>query len=175
MNGISMLKRMASYNAWMNQRLFAVCADMGEEERKRNLGAFFRSIHGTLNHILLVDRLWLARIHGRPFTVSSLDQELFSDFEALAAARKETDGDIAFLTETVEADDLGRAISYHSLVSQTETVLPLSTIMLHMFMHQTHHRGQVTAMISRLGYEYGSTDITNLASMHTWKGKQAAS
>src|SRR5690554_6610589 len=64
MNSTAMLKQMADYSHWMNQRLYTVCAGMKDEERKCDLNTFFRSIHGTLNHILLVDRLWFARIHN---------------------------------------------------------------------------------------------------------------
>lgn len=164
MNSTAMLKQMADYSHWMNQRLYTVCAGMKDEERKCDLNTFFRSIHGTLNHILLVDRLWFARIHNETIAIPSFDQELFADFRDLDAARKSTDDDITSLIKSLKAQDFDRVISYTSLVSKTETTLPLGIVMLHLFMHQTHHRGQVTAMISQLGYDYGSTDISYFVS-----------
>jgi uncharacterized damage-inducible protein DinB len=71
---------MANYNRSMNERLYECCAGLSEEARKRNAGAFFKSIHGTLNHLLVGDRVWLGRFTGRLFTPRSLDQELYSDF-----------------------------------------------------------------------------------------------
>ena len=82
---------MAAYNRWMNERLYAVCAEIPDAERKRDRGAFFKSIHGTLNHILVGDKLWLGRFLDEPFPVESLDQELYADFDALRAERERTD------------------------------------------------------------------------------------
>lgn len=76
-------RRMAAYNRWMNERLYALCASLSEEERRRDMGAFFRSVHGTLNHLLLADRVWMGRFLGEPFAVDSLDQQLCADFVTL--------------------------------------------------------------------------------------------
>lgn len=79
------------YNQWMNQKLYTVCKEVPDKTRKKDMGAFFHSVHGTLNHLLLGDRLWMGRFTGTAFPVESLDQELYSDFEALWEARTETD------------------------------------------------------------------------------------
>ena len=76
MLALDTFRTMAHYNRWMNERLYAVCAEIPDGERRRDRGAFFKSIHGTLNHLLLGDRLWMGRFLDRPFTVDSLDQEL---------------------------------------------------------------------------------------------------
>ena len=88
------VQTMAAYNRWMNDKLYAACADISDEERKADRKAFFKSIHGTLNHILLADRVWFGRFIGRPVMVKSLDQELYTDFAALRAERGSTDQDI---------------------------------------------------------------------------------
>jgi uncharacterized damage-inducible protein DinB len=75
----------AAYNAWMNDKLYSACATLPDEERKRDRGAFFHSIHGTLNHILLADSVWMGRFEGQPFVFKSLDQELHSSFDELRA------------------------------------------------------------------------------------------
>lgn len=159
MCAVDMLNLMAEYNRWMNENLCTVCAGMQDEERKRDIGAFFRSIHGTLNHILLVDRLWLARIRKEPITISSLDQELHADFAEFKRARARTDNDITSLARSLEPTRLAEPVSFTSFVSKTEVVLPLGSIMVHLFHHQTHHRGQITTMVSQLGYKYGQADI----------------
>jgi uncharacterized damage-inducible protein DinB len=155
----NMFGHLAEYNRWMNENLCTVCSGMKDEERKRDMGSFFRSIHATFNHILLVDRLWLARIRKEPITVSSLDQELYADFSELTRERTKTDKDIALLVKSLDTKNLIEPVVYTSIVSKTEVVLPLGSILIHLFHHQTHHRGQITAMISQLGYDYGKTDI----------------
>ena len=79
------------YNQWMNHKLYTVCEQVPDEERKQDMGAFFHSIHGTLNHLLLGDRLWMGRFTGTDFPVKSLDQELYRDFKELWRARTDTD------------------------------------------------------------------------------------
>jgi len=81
---------MAAYNRWMNERLYALCAELSDEERKRDLRAFFRSIHGTLNHLLLADRLWLGRFTGELLKIQGLAQELYADFAELRRERART-------------------------------------------------------------------------------------
>src|SRR4029434_3118727 len=87
-------RTMARYNRWMNERLYECCARIPDAERKRDMGAFFKSIHGTLNHLLLADRIWLGRFTGVPFAVTGLDQELYADFAELRRERECTDREI---------------------------------------------------------------------------------
>jgi uncharacterized damage-inducible protein DinB len=81
---------LAEYNHWMNQKLYAICADIPDQKRKQDLGAFFQSIHGTLNHILVGDRLWMGRFTRQPF-LAKLDQILYPDFEELREQREISD------------------------------------------------------------------------------------
>src|SRR5512139_623015 len=93
------LGALARYNRWMNDKLYALAATLSDEARKRDVGAFFKSIHGTFNHLLLADRVWLARFedviapdgHMGPGGIRSLDQELYGDFEELRRERAITD------------------------------------------------------------------------------------
>src|SRR4051794_34903470 len=82
---------MSAYNRWMNDKLYAVCAQLSDEERKRDRGAFFKSIHGTLNHILWGDRAWLGRFDGRQYPSGPVGEWLYEDFAALREARVELD------------------------------------------------------------------------------------
>lgn len=148
------------YNQWMNQTLFAACMVLGDEDRKRDRGVFFRSIHGTLNHLLLADRIWLGRISGSPFAVRALDQELYSSFVELAEARTKTDEDIITLVESLDVSDLSRPVSYRRMSGGGEAkTFPLAVVLSHLFNHQVHHRGQVTALLSQNGLDYGVTDL----------------
>ncbi len=150
---------MAQYNRWMNERLYGVCAEIPDRERKRDRHAFFASIHGTLNHVLLGDRLWLGRFTARPFAVEALDQELYADFDGLRGARAQTDGDILAFSESLDEDALARDFTFTTIVDPGEHVFPFRHVLLHFFNHQTHHRGQVTTLIKQAGYEPGVTDL----------------
>ena len=150
---------MAAYNKWMNVKLYDVCAQLTDGERKKDRAAFFKSIHGTLNHLLLGDKIWMGRFKGRPFPVKGLDQELYSDFEALHRERDRMDGEIvdwaAGLTDEILAADL----EYTSVVNPEKRCYVLWVAVTHFFNHQTHHRGQLTALLSQCGREYGVTDL----------------
>src|SRR5689334_1715037 len=113
---------LAHYNRWMNERLYGLVGGMEDAERKRDRGAFFKSIHGTLNHILLGDRVWLGRFtgdrerygsktaQGETIVVTSMGQELYADFGDLARERAQTDGDILAYVGQLDEQALGRAL-----------------------------------------------------------------
>ena len=105
MDLIAHFQLQAEYNRWMNQSLLAVCDPLPDAMRRRDLGAFFRSVHGTFNHLPLVDRLWLARLEGRDFPVTALDQEVHADWEALKSDRAATDARVLDLVGGLEASD----------------------------------------------------------------------
>lgn len=152
-------RTMAAYNQWMNQRLYEACAGLSDEVRKRDAGCFFRSIHGTLNHLLLADRIWLGRFTDSPFPVASLDQELFADFDELRAAREATDARIHDWATGLRDEDFGGTLRYTSLVNPQPRSYTLWVVATHFFNHQTHHRGQLTALLSQQGVDYGPTDL----------------
>ena len=159
MSALDTFRAMAQYNCWMNERLYAVCADIPDAERRRDRGAFFKSIHGTLNHLLLADRLWLGRFVDRPFKVDSLDQELYADFDELRVQRERTDREILDFSATLDEEALARDFGFTTIVNPGEHVFPFRHVLLHFFNHQTHHRGQVTTLIKQAGYEPGVTDL----------------
>jgi uncharacterized damage-inducible protein DinB len=149
---------MASYNRWMNEKLYTLCATLSDEERKRDRRAFFRSIHGTLNHLLLTDRGWLGRFLGRPWTFRSLDQELYDDFEELRRQRAKTDAAIEDFVAELTAEKLAENFSYTTYAGRSYTHA-LGPALVHLFNHETHHRGQITTLLSQLGIDTGITDV----------------
>ncbi len=157
-------RTMARYNRWMNDRLYALCAELGDAERKRDAGAFFKSIHGTLNHLLLGDRVWMGRFLGKPFAVTSLAQELHSDFAELRSQRAATDDAIAQWAGSLRPEDFQRDLVYTSIVNPAERRLPMWIAVTHFFNHQTHHRGQLTTLLSQRGIDPGVTDLIWLPS-----------
>jgi uncharacterized damage-inducible protein DinB len=150
---------MAAYNRWMNDKLYAVCAQLTDEERKLDRRSFFGSIHRTLNHLLLADRVWFGRFIGRPFKVQGLDQELYADFAELRVERAATDREIEDWTRTLTDAALASKLEYQSIVNPAPRVSDLWVCVTHFFNHQTHHRGQVTALLSQCGKDYGVTDL----------------
>jgi uncharacterized damage-inducible protein DinB len=156
---------MAEYNHWMNQKLYAICADIPDEKRKEDLGAFFKSIHGTLNHLLYGDRAWIGRFIGQPFYTPNMGQNLYENFDELRQAREVMDQQILAWSQQLSEAWLSQPFEYTSNVDQKTRVLPRWLLVTHLFNHQTHHRGQVTTLIKQLGYEPGITDLPWLPSL----------
>jgi uncharacterized damage-inducible protein DinB len=150
---------LAAYNSWMNEKVYAAAALLTDEERKRDLGAFFRSVHGSLNHILLGDRAWLQRFRGEQVTMTSPTDELYGAFEKLRSARRVTDLDIEQFAQGIEDDFADAPFRFWSVTYGKERVVPGWAAVMHMFNHQTHHRGQVTTLLIQLGQDVGVTDL----------------
>jgi uncharacterized damage-inducible protein DinB len=150
---------MADYNAWMNSRLYALCADMTDEERKQDRGAFFGSIHRTLNHILYGDLAFLSRLTGDPAEVPALQGELHSDFGDLRQARETVDARLSDWSATLSQEWLAGDLTFLSKVDNATRTIPRWVTLTHMFNHQTHHRGQITTLLSQMGLDIGPTDI----------------
>jgi uncharacterized damage-inducible protein DinB len=149
---------MANYNEWMNQKLYDLCADLPDTERRLDLGAFFKSIHGTLNHILIGDLIWLGRFTQQPFA-GKVSDELYSDFNQLRAEREKLDRKIVTWAQNLTPDWLEQNLTYISGIDRQTRTLPRWLLVTHMFNHQTHHRGQLTTLLSQMGVDPGVTDI----------------
>ena len=155
---------MARYNRWMNDKLFAVASSLTEAERKQDRGAFFGSIHRTLNHLLLADRVWLGRFTGAKVEdgemapgIRSLDQELYADFAELRRERAKTDDAIDAFVATLTEEKLAGNLRYLRRGAVNE--FPLWHAVAHLFNHQTHLRGQVTTLLMQAGHDPGVTDL----------------
>ena len=150
---------MARYSRWMNERLYATCAAMQDGERKRDRGAFFGSIHGTLNHLLWADRMWLGRFTGPPCTYPQFGDDMFAGFDDLSREREKTDGDMREFAGDVSAEWLAAPLVYKSVVDGRTRRLQAAVAAVHMFNHGTHHRGQLTTLLKQAGIDPGVTDL----------------
>ncbi len=159
MHELSYYTVMAEYNQWMNERLYALCATLPDTLRKADRGAFFGSIHKTLNHLLYGDRVWLGRFTGNPFSAPEMGCYLFDEFAHLRQAREVLDRDLIAWTKTLSVTWLQQPFSYHSNVDGKTRILPTWLLVVHLFNHQTHHRGQLSTLLSQLGYDPGITDL----------------
>jgi uncharacterized damage-inducible protein DinB len=141
---------LAKYNAWANARAYAAARSLPEESYRKNVGAFFGSVHGTLNHLLVADRIWMRRFTGEGDHPARLDAILFEDLPSLDAARKAEDGRIARYVDGLSEEDIGRDLDYATTkgVPQRHS---LRELLSHFFNHQTHHRGQVHTIFTVLG------------------------
>jgi uncharacterized damage-inducible protein DinB len=145
------LRRLARYNRWANQRLYAACAALPRAEYEKARPAFFGSIHGTLNHLLVGDRVWLARIEGRPNPKLRLDDQPCASLEALAVERAAEDERMVWLVDGYREAELGQPLRYTMITRPDPAETPLHLCWLHLFNHQTHHRGQVHDQLSQTG------------------------
>lgn len=142
-------KTLARYNRWANELLYNNCGKLSEEEYFKDRKAFFKSIHGTLNHLLIGDRIWLGRFTNiRPAGISALDQILYSDFESLKTARKAEDEKIIEFVDQLDPLKISENLHYKNL-SGKDQIFQLMLLLTHLFNHQTHHRGQVHNMLSQ--------------------------
>jgi uncharacterized damage-inducible protein DinB len=158
---------MARYNGWMNDKLYAACDKLTDDERKADRGAFFKSIHSTLNHLLWGDAMWLGRFtQGTPlakeYPKAAIGVDLHDDWNALKAARIAMDADIVTWAATLDADWLKCDFSWYSGLTKSTHTRPAWLLVSHMFNHQTHHRGQVTTLLSQRGIDPGDTDLMRM-------------
>jgi uncharacterized damage-inducible protein DinB len=152
--------QLAAYNRWANRRMYDDAASLSDEGRKRPAGLFFGSIHGTLNHLLVADYIWMRRFTGGGPQPERLNQTLHEDFSELRVAREAEDERIvAFVTGT---DAYDRVLEYRNSTGKTFRQ-ELGPALTHFFNHQTHHRGQVHAGLTIAGIrEPASLDLLGL-------------
>jgi uncharacterized damage-inducible protein DinB len=149
----------AHYNAWANHRLYGAAARLSVEQYRADRGAFFKSIHGTLNHLLATDRIWMMRFTGEGGAPARLDTILFETFGELRAAREAEDLRIVNFVESLDDARIAGTIKYRRLSSPEQFEQQLAAALAHWFNHQTHHRGQIHAMLTGLVGEAPELDL----------------
>ncbi|HEY0065239.1 MAG TPA: DinB family protein [Telluria sp.] len=164
---------LASYNRWMNGKLYAAAAALPQQALEQERGAFFGSIIGTLNHLVAGDTIWLRRFATLPAHAAALAPVLalpapsalaaiFStDLAVLGAHRSMLDGVIENWIASLDAAALDASLRYQNL-SGAVNDKPLGSVLLHFFNHQTHHRGQASTLLSQAGVDIGVTDLLML-------------
>lgn len=167
------VRQMAAYNQWMNDKLYQACLSLNPAELVAARGAFFGSVMGTLNHLLVADTIWLKRIQQalpqlavlQPLAEvampASLDALLYDDLTSLTAARQQLDQHMLALAAALDDDDLQQIIGYTNIKGVCFK-RQLFGLLMHVFNHQTHHRGQITTLLSQAGVDVGVTDLLAL-------------
>ena len=149
---------LADYHVWAFEVLYGALLPMGDDQYFADAGLFFRSVHGTLNHLLLADRVWFGRFTDAPYPVASLDAELESDRIELEQAIYAQAGVWETWIGQQSPDGLAGDITYRNLKG-AEFHNALTSTLLHVFNHGTHHRGQVSAAVSGFGYDVPEMDL----------------
>lgn len=157
------VRTMAAYNAEMNRRVYGAAASLSEARRREDVGAFWGSIHGTLSHLLWADQGWMSRFDGweKPGVTLDRSGQFFDGrFDAMTAVRIQADERLATWAGRVDADWLAGELVWFS--GATQHTRPRALLVVHMFNHQTHHRGQAHALLTRFGAETGATDLPSV-------------
>lgn len=141
----------AAYNRWANDRIYDAAATLTEEEFQRDTGVFFKSLMGTLNHILAADRIWMKRFTGQGEAPTALDAILYKDPARLRAAREAEDARIVDWVSSLGAKALAGRFTYMTVTDMRTVSQRLAPALDHFFNHQTHHRGQAHAVLTALG------------------------
>jgi len=150
---------LAAYNAWCNQRLYEAAAKLPATDYRADRGAFFRSLHGTLNHVLVADRIWMRRFTGEGEAPNRLDAILFDELPELRHAREAEDQRIIAYVDRLSDADLAGRIRYQTISNPVSIEQPLAPALIHFFNHQTHHRGQAHCLLTGFGLDAPSFDL----------------
>ncbi|GGD85746.1 damage-inducible protein DinB [Aureimonas endophytica] len=155
----SIYAMLAAYNGWANDRLYDAAERLTHEEFIEDRGLFFRSMMGTLNHLLATDRIWLRRLRGEGEAPDRLDAVLFPEIEPLRAARLAEDRRLVAYVAGLDAARLAATITYSPLTKPGRIEQPVAAVLAHLFNHQTHHRGQAHALLTGFGRDAPSLDL----------------
>lgn len=167
------IRTMAGYNRWMNEKIYAAASRLPPDELAAERGAFFGSVIGTLNHVLVADLIWLKRFARHPTAhaaltplaaiemPSALDQMLYEDFTRLQERRTWLDGVIQAWADSLTADDIEHVLEYANTRGDRFRKR-FAGLVMHFFNHQTHHRGQATTLLTQAGVDVGETDLRAL-------------
>lgn len=149
---------MAEYNAWMNAKMYALCGSLSDVVRKKDHRAFFRSIHGTLHHILVCDQALLSSF-SEEAAVEACEGDSHEDFDELRRQRGAVDLQLLQWSQRVSDGWLNTPSTYTHHEDGVVRTVTQGFWVVHMFNHQTHHRGQITTLLTQLGHDMGSTDL----------------
>ena len=152
-------QELAQYNAWQNRQLISVIEVMHEDALTQDRGAFFGSLLSTLNHLLWCDQIWLSRFDPAFPKPEGRDTELRPTGAAWCSARQECDLAILNWAQNLRQDDLDAELTWYSGILQRDATTPFAPTVVHFFNHQTHHRGQVHAMLTSAGQDAPVTDL----------------
>jgi uncharacterized damage-inducible protein DinB len=140
----------ALYNRWANERLYETAATLADEDYRRERGAFFGSLHRTLNHLVVTDRIWMHRFTGEGPVHTRLDDVPYEDLYSLRAARLEEDERIIAWVDSLDEEEFAGTFTYRTITQPRDMTQQLTPALAHFFNHQTHHRGQAHCLVTEI-------------------------
>ena len=149
----------AAYNAWANRHLYDAVSKVADEDYRLDRGAFFKSIHGTLNHLIAADRIWMKRFTNEGDAPNRLDVILYDDFSLLKVAREAEDARIINWIDDLRDEAFAGRFTFTTITDMRTISQRLAPTLAHFFNHQTHHRGQAHALLTGLGAEGPVLDL----------------
>ncbi|MBM3521374.1 MAG: damage-inducible protein DinB [Alphaproteobacteria bacterium] len=153
-------RQLARYNQWANRTIYAACAKLHERDYMQPRASFFGSIHATLNHILVGDRIWMGRFTGNDPGITALNQILYGDFVGLRVAREAEDAQIIHFVDGLDLPTVNTTLRYKTLSEPRKSMSsPMRITLGHFFNHQTHHRGQAHGLLSQTEVPPPSLDL----------------
>ena len=163
------VKTMARYNRWQNASLYAAADSLSDDDRRKDRGAYFKSIHATFSHLLWADHIWLSRFSDapRPSTPLSESSSYRDDWDSLKHDRLACDEKLSAWAAAVTDDWLAGDLIWRSSLMQSEITRPKWLVVSHIFNHQTHHRGQIHAMLTAAGAKPQGTDLIMMERLTT--------
>jgi len=170
---LNQFRLFSEHNILMNQRIYDSASKLSASELNENRGAFFKSVLGTLNHILIGDIIWLQRFTSHSSSKQalsyisslekpkSLDSILYPEFDQLCLEREKVDSVIKRWINALSESDLEDSVRYKNMAGE-ESNKTYSSLISHLFLHQVHHRGQVSVLLSQYGLDFGDTDLIEI-------------
>lgn len=149
----------AAYNQWANERIYAASGTLEDVDYFADRGAFFGSLHRTLNHIVVGDLIWMRRFTGTGPSPDRLDAILSDTFDDLIKIRRALDERIIAYIAELNDDDLAGEFTYRTIIKPAEISQPLAPALSHFFNHQTHHRGQAHCLLTQISGDAPSLDL----------------
>lgn len=166
MISVDYVRTMVAYGHWMNSRMMAACDAIPAADRTRDLGAFFGSLHRTLDHLLWADLIWMHRLMGTPAPAAGIGECAFPDWAELVDRRVAADALMArWAADGVTDAWLAAPFTYGSKVVGRRRTMPGWVLVTHVLNHGTHHRGQATTLMTQLGIDPGVTDLLVMPSL----------
>ncbi len=150
---------MARFNKWVNEKIYHAVGELPKDIYLKDCGLFFKSVHATLNHLLVVDRVWIGRVLGRESGIRALDQILYEDFDALLLARRQEDDRLIELADRLTDDQLAKTTLYWTVKRDRKMEAKVWDMLAGLFNHQTHHRGQISAILTQQGKDMPDIDL----------------
>ena len=158
MTAITNFQLLANFNTWANKKIFSACKELDDTEYMKNRKAFFSSIHGTLNHLLVVDSAYISRMEDTDHGLKSMDQILYENLFQLEEARIKEDKRLVDLVNSLSEKSIHKEITYKGFETGN-TTYTINILLITLFNHQTHHRGQIHNMLSQAGIKVPQIDI----------------